>query len=293
MKTFTILILLLSANFSYSQCLPNGIFFTTQGQIDSFSINYPGCTEIGVQLKIAGDDISNLNGLLPVTTINGGIFIYGNPNLINLSGLQNLITVNGFIWISSNQTLENINGIAHINAYHLTQVTIYGNPNLNQCNIFSVCNYLSIAEADISGNGNGCNSNEEVKDACCIADDLNDCVYIGLNIGDPCNDYDPATINDIITGDCLCAGTDDGTTNDNEPSTEEAGLLLFPNPVNDLLIVGTDKEISHIKIFNQLGKLVKQTSSKTVDVSQLPSGIYFAEIEQEGKRIMEPFIKQQ
>ena len=28
-------------------CLPNGITFTTQGQIDSFSINYPGCSVIG------------------------------------------------------------------------------------------------------------------------------------------------------------------------------------------------------------------------------------------------------
>ena len=27
-------------------CLPGGITFTTQAQIDSFPINYPGCSEI-------------------------------------------------------------------------------------------------------------------------------------------------------------------------------------------------------------------------------------------------------
>ena len=30
----------------FSQCLPNGISFNSQAQIDSFQTNYPGCTEI-------------------------------------------------------------------------------------------------------------------------------------------------------------------------------------------------------------------------------------------------------
>jgi len=37
-------------------CLPNGITFTTQGQIDSFPINYPGCTEIGGDVVIGGGE---------------------------------------------------------------------------------------------------------------------------------------------------------------------------------------------------------------------------------------------
>jgi hypothetical protein len=32
---------------AYSQgCLPEGITFTTQAQIDSFQINYPGCNAV-------------------------------------------------------------------------------------------------------------------------------------------------------------------------------------------------------------------------------------------------------
>jgi len=33
-------------------CLPEGIIFETQFQIDSFQINYPGCTEIEGIVKI-------------------------------------------------------------------------------------------------------------------------------------------------------------------------------------------------------------------------------------------------
>jgi len=37
-------------------CLPEGITFTTQAQIDSFQINYPGCTKIegNVNIKNSG-----------------------------------------------------------------------------------------------------------------------------------------------------------------------------------------------------------------------------------------------
>ncbi len=35
-----------------SPCLPEGITFTTQAQIDNFQLNYPGCTEIEGDMKI-------------------------------------------------------------------------------------------------------------------------------------------------------------------------------------------------------------------------------------------------
>ncbi|MCD4665334.1 MAG: hypothetical protein K8R68_08680, partial [Bacteroidales bacterium] len=44
-------------------CLPEGITFITQAQIDSFQINYPDCTEIEGDVEISGNDITNLNGL--------------------------------------------------------------------------------------------------------------------------------------------------------------------------------------------------------------------------------------
>lgn len=57
--------------FSQSSCLPEGITFTSQEQIDNFQINYPGCTEIEGDLIISGEDITNLEGLNMVTDIVG------------------------------------------------------------------------------------------------------------------------------------------------------------------------------------------------------------------------------
>jgi len=50
-------------------CLPDGITFTTQSQIDSSQINYPGCTEIEGDVKILGDNIVNLDSLYVLTSI--------------------------------------------------------------------------------------------------------------------------------------------------------------------------------------------------------------------------------
>ena len=51
MKKLTLLFVLafIIQGIGYSQsCLPEGIIFETQAQIDSFQIDYPGCTEIDV-----------------------------------------------------------------------------------------------------------------------------------------------------------------------------------------------------------------------------------------------------
>ncbi len=43
-------------------CLPEGITFTTQAQIDNFQTSHPNCTEIEGYVTIFGDDINNLQG---------------------------------------------------------------------------------------------------------------------------------------------------------------------------------------------------------------------------------------
>jgi hypothetical protein len=73
-------------------CLPNGITFSTQEQIDNFSKNYPNCKSIGGRLNISGSDITNLNGLSQLTSANS-IYIYKNNALASLYGLHNIATV--------------------------------------------------------------------------------------------------------------------------------------------------------------------------------------------------------
>ena len=59
---FTLISLVSLSSISQS-CLPEGITFSTQEQIDNFQTVYPGCTEIEGDVKIEGENISNLYGL--------------------------------------------------------------------------------------------------------------------------------------------------------------------------------------------------------------------------------------
>jgi len=83
-------------------CLPDGITFTTQEQIDNFQTNYPNCTEIEGHVKIEGDDITNLNGLNVLTSIGGNLYVFYNTNsLTSLTGLDNVMSIGGDLLIQS------------------------------------------------------------------------------------------------------------------------------------------------------------------------------------------------
>jgi acyl-[acyl carrier protein]--UDP-N-acetylglucosamine O-acyltransferase len=115
-------------------CLPEGITFTTQEEIDSFQINYPGCTEIEGNLSIGingGTNITNLNGLNILSSIGGDLIIAGNDILINLTGLENLTVIGGSLWIGDdnfegNASLINLNGLDNLASIG-NNINIWGN----------------------------------------------------------------------------------------------------------------------------------------------------------------------
>ncbi len=131
----TILTLLIFQITALSQpCLPEGIIFTTQSQIDSFQINYPNCTEIEGYVKIQGNAITNLNGLNVLTEIGETLTICGNPNLESLTGLDGLTMIGGDL---------------HIGLYN--NLPIIGNPSLTS--ISALENATSIGgDIQITGN---------------------------------------------------------------------------------------------------------------------------------------------
>jgi hypothetical protein len=53
---FIVLALFIQVTVSSQPCLPEGIEFTTQAQIDNFQTNYPNCTEIEGDVEINGED---------------------------------------------------------------------------------------------------------------------------------------------------------------------------------------------------------------------------------------------
>jgi hypothetical protein len=138
---------------SFSQsCLPEGITFTSQAQIDSFQVNYPGCSTIEGDVTIAGDDISNLVGLDVIDSILGRLDIWCGYDLTDLagfenlkyigenlnvenceylryfSGLNNLTTINGSLDIEFNNRLTSISGLANLSS--VREVIIIANLEL-------------------------------------------------------------------------------------------------------------------------------------------------------------------
>ena len=115
-----IILTVIAAAISYcigypQNCLPEGITFTTQAQINNFQTNYPGCTEIEGNVQISGlFNITNLNGLNVLTTIGGSLVIQQSFALTNLTGLDNLTSIGGGFWIENNYTLASLTGLENL-----------------------------------------------------------------------------------------------------------------------------------------------------------------------------------
>lgn len=90
-------------------CLPEGITFLTQQEIDDFQANYPGCAVIEGDVWIHGYDIQNLNGLSVLTEIGGGLLI-DSTLLTNMQGLNNLTRIGEDFQLYSNNSLDNLIG---------------------------------------------------------------------------------------------------------------------------------------------------------------------------------------
>ncbi len=127
-------------------CLPDGITFTTQSQIDSFQINYPNCTEVEGHVAISGEDITNLDGLNVITSIGGYLFIGYNDVLSSLSGLDNVTSIGEYLEIKINDTLTDLSGLdglitlgGYMSIFHNSELT----------SISGLVNLTSIGERDL------------------------------------------------------------------------------------------------------------------------------------------------
>ncbi len=177
MKNLSLILLLFCmANHSQAQtCLPNGITFTTQADLDNFPINYSGCTEIlgdvsigsqivyldslnsitaingGVRI-IFNDHLSSLIGLENLSSIGGNLKIFHNDNLSNLSGLENLSSIGGYLEIDGNENLSNLIGLGNLSSIGGI-LKIYDNENLS--NLIGLGNLSSIGgNLEIDDNDN-------------------------------------------------------------------------------------------------------------------------------------------
>ena len=103
-------------------CLPEGIIFESQSQIDSFQINYPGCQQIEGDVYIGDNfgnyDITNLNGLNVLTLVEGDLRFRECHSLNDLTGLENLVMIYGNFKIDENNTLDSLTGLDNLVYIH-------------------------------------------------------------------------------------------------------------------------------------------------------------------------------
>ena len=147
-KIYILLFALFAINSANAQsCLPEGITFTTQAEIDNFQTNYPGCTEIERYVSIS-DDLSG--------------------NISNLNGLSVVTSIGGYLSFSRNAALTSLTGLDSLDAGSIANLSIKYNTLLSTCAIQSICDYLVSPNGtiEIRYNSPGCNSQQEVEEAC-------------------------------------------------------------------------------------------------------------------------------
>jgi uncharacterized repeat protein (TIGR01451 family) len=141
-----------SLTWAQSSCLPEGITFTTQDEVDNFVLNYPDCSYIEGPVIIKGlniTDLSPLQGIRKVFTLT-----IDSTGLTSLSGLNNLDTIisppfliNPGLIISNNPFLSNIDAL--MNMKRTRGLHIYKNESLTSIQPLSntsISNYFSINE---------------------------------------------------------------------------------------------------------------------------------------------------
>lgn len=119
-KILIVLFSLLAFQFSHGQNPSSleSLHFTTQAQVDSFPISYPGYSEIIGNLIIGCEEttnINNLNALSQISSVSGSLQILKNPLLTNLAGLHNISTVGWSLLIAVNESLLDLSGLINLN----------------------------------------------------------------------------------------------------------------------------------------------------------------------------------
>jgi len=302
LSLFTVILIFCYVSVSSQSCLPEGIEFNTQAQIDSFQFNHPNCIDIEGDVEISGVDIANLNDLNVLTSIGGGLNIIHNDNLISLMGLRNLSSIGGSLgiggndaiisliglesltsigavlhiagcnaltslsglnnltsigeslWVGNNASLTSLTGLDNIIAETIDGLYLYDNISLSNCEIQSICDYLSSQNAivTIHDNATGCNNQAEVEDSC-----------PGFYIKEVnTNDY----------------------------------FEFYPNPARFEVNISThnQKDIEELCIYNPTGQQVLQERPAygTIDISDLKPGMYIVEVTVENGKIRQKLLVQ-
>jgi hypothetical protein len=125
-------------------------------------------TSVGGDLWIYWNAMTSLTGLDNLSSIGGDFGIWDNDALTSLAELDNLSSIGGILRIAENYSLTSLTGLENINAGSITDLYVYNNASLSNCEVQSICDYLANpnGSVDIYGNSDDCNSPIEVAGSC-------------------------------------------------------------------------------------------------------------------------------
>ncbi|MEE4258450.1 MAG: T9SS type A sorting domain-containing protein [Bacteroidales bacterium] len=288
-----------------SHCLPEGITFTTQAQIDSFAINYPTCAEIEGDVWIGvlpETDITNLNGLNVLNSIGGSLEIAFNKDLTNLTGLDNLTSIGGDLKIGSNNALVSLTGLERLTSIggnleigFQSGMLLLGNPSLTSleglANLTSLGGNLHIAENLALTSLTGLDNIE-----------ANSVQYVFINYNSSLTECDVQSICDYLAspnGTIIINNNAPGCNSQLEVEDacasfvadmeEDHAISIYPNPVtNELFIVCSHGiQLTEVNIYTQMGQkaLQRMGDIRQLNVSSLARGLYVIEFVTEKSKI--------
>ncbi|PJJ66302.1 S8 family peptidase [Chryseobacterium geocarposphaerae] len=74
---------------------------------------------------------------------------------------------------------------------------------------------------------------------------------------------------------------------------KQNSLVIFPNPVRNILNIASEREVSSVEIYDNLGRLItKVNNQKSVKVESFAKGVYYLKIQTKDKVYYEKFIKE-
>ncbi len=288
-----------------SHCLPEGITFTTQAQIDSFAINYPTCAEIEGDVWIGvlpETDITNLNGLNVLNSIGGSLEIAFNKDLTNLTGLDNLTSIGGDLKIGSNNALVSLTGLERLTSIggnleigFQSGMMLLGNVSLTSleglANLTSLGGNLHIAENLALTSLTGLDNIE-----------ANSVQYVFINYNSSLTECDVQSICDYLAspnGTIIINNNAPGCNSQLEVEDacasfvadmeEDHAISIYPNPVtNELFIVCSHGiQLTEVNIYTQMGQkaLQRMGDIRQLNVSSLARGLYVIEFVTEKSKI--------
>lgn len=215
-------------------------------------------TFIGDDLYINwANSLSDLDGLLNLHSIGDELDIQENHTLSSLTGLTGLHSIGGKLTIANNYgALTSLSGIENIEPGSISHLRISGNSLLSTCEVVSICDFLAspIGTIVIEDNAPGCNSQAEVEAAC------------GVGIAESA----------VVSSQSLVSIYPNPSTTQ---ITIETGETIPEFPARTTNVVQSGGLIS---IFNSHGQEVISQEitapGATIDISQLPKGIYFVKM---------------